>query len=141
MKASDLVQYLRADSAVGAIVAEKVHNARVPTKANGGGSDLPFVWLRRRSVERWPIQCQVPRMDYTFATWFDIECAASTADQADSLVDAVRSALDGYYGLIGTSVTPGVVVTDQEDDYVPRNLADDAGIFVDTLLVRVTEGG
>ena len=141
MKAAELVAYLRTDTDITAIVQNKIHNARVPTLTSGGGSDLPFVWLRRRNIARWPLLCQIPRMNYTLATWFDVECCAEGADEADELVDAVRLALDGYAGAMGTAITPRVAVQDQGDDYVSRNLADDAGVFINSILVEITEGG
>ncbi len=52
-------------------------------------------------------------------TVFVIDCFGTTQDQADSLADAVRTALRGYAGTMGATTVRAIFIRDTADDYTP----------------------
>lgn len=129
-----LRKYLLSDTTgVAAIVGTGAYQGSVPTTAA-----LPFVWLRRRSVEYLEILNEAE--DTPYIERYDIECVAETLDSVDSLADAVRTRLQGKSGALGSTlgdVYQWVSVSDQREDYIPRHVSADELLQVVSLDLEV----
>ena len=126
----DLRTYLLADSSVAAIIGTRCYEGEVDESAT-----LPFVWLRRRGVEYLGILGEVEGVPYR--EWFDCECVADGVDAALDLADAARARLQGTSGTLGSTVYQWVAVTDQEDDYIPRQQAADERLTIASLNLEI----
>ena len=136
MKTPDLIALLGTITAVTDIVGDKICNGHVPTKdATTGELDVPFVWVQFRND--LPFTCQNPSMGtQPLGKVFDVEAVAANPADAETLREAIYSA-HGYSGAAGTAVFDLLTIADQSDDYLVRNASDDAGVYVDSLLVQV----
>lgn len=136
MKTPDLISLLSTITAVTDIVGDKICNGHVPTKdASTGELDVPFVWVQFRND--LPDVCQnPPQGSQPMGKVFDVEAVAASPAEAETLREAIYTA-HGYGGVAGTAIFDLLTVADQSDDYLVRNASDDAGVYVDSLLVQV----
>ena len=136
MKTSDLIALYRSLPEITALVGQKIHNAKVPTKdAVSGEVDVPFVWCRFRNDMSWGLQ-NPDVSQQPMGKVFDVECVGGTMDQAEAVRTAVYSTM-GFSGFAGTANMVLVTIEDQADDYAVRSAPDDSGLFICSLLVQV----
>jgi len=101
---ADLVTYLQADVALDALIDGHVHRLRIPPDPS-----FPLVVYRRISTPELHVSAYVePR--------FQFDCWAVTDTAADSVAHALRDALEGFHGLMGTTHVHAMVVN-RLDDY------------------------
>src|SRR5438128_874585 len=66
-------------------------------------------------------------------TEFDVECVSIDIDTAESLASTVKTALNGFFGLMGSTHVLGCFVEDQQDDYQTMSNDADTGEHVAAL--------
>lgn len=128
--ATNLRSFLLATPAVTDIVAERVHQSRIPQD-----SAFPHIWFGRTGSTR--DDCMDGGSRRPLFQTFALECAALDLDQCQELADAVGDALSDYIGAFGDMTVQGVFVEDQVDDYEPYSNQGDEGIFVQSMQIRI----
>jgi hypothetical protein len=104
--------FLTGTAAISALVSARVYPVWLPQSPT-----LPCLTYQRISGSRvrsltGPSSLAHPRIQ--------IDCWAATYDGAKTLAEAVRVALDGYSGLMGTVEVFGVIVHGDRDLYDPE---------------------
>jgi hypothetical protein len=92
------------------------------------------VWFQQQSSNTSVLNNGTPYLDDTI---FDVEVASLDIDQAQREANTIRTALNGYRGLMIFQPVQGVFVSDAADDYIPRNLNADEGFQVCAFQVRI----
>ena len=101
---ADLVTYLLADVALSALVSTHVHRHRIPADPT-----FPLIVYRRVSTPELHVSAYVePR--------FQFDCWAETDTGADDVAAALRTALEGYHGAMGSTHVHAKVLN-RIDDY------------------------
>ena len=132
---NNLHDYLVASSSIAATVgssnAARVHVNKIPQE-----DGRPFIWLQRSGRNRERLLDGTPVGP--IETTYDIECIHTTAGNADGLADDVTEWLEALRpgSTMGSDVIRGSEVSDQSDDYVPRNARDD-GLHLSSLRFSV----
>jgi len=124
-----LKSYIVSSTAVNAVVSGRVHENVIPEV-----SSRPNIWFGRSSQE------QVTCFDGgagLFKSRFALECIAVTADVAIDLADLVRSRLHASSSTTAGVNIRGMLVEDQDDDYMPKGIGGDVGLHVSALEVLV----
>jgi len=126
----DLKRYLEADASIKAVVDTRIAQGHLPD-----GEDLPYIWYMRRGTDQ--SRTVDGTGDQTFTHLIDMECVSEDIDQALDLAELVRARLDMTRGSFGNGSVKGIFVQDQSDDYIPRNLPSDEGVYIPSLEVSV----
>lgn len=112
------------------LLRDRVHQDTIPQEH----ATYPRVWYQRRGRES--THC----LDDTGGPYkhtYDLEVIAETPESRDAVADALWGRLDGYAGDLGSHRAQGVFVEDQDEDYVPKAIAADAGLFVAAMSVVI----
>lgn len=128
--ATNLRSFLLATPAITDIVADRVHQSRVPQD-----SPFPHIWFGRTGSEG--DQCMDAGSRRPLFQTFALECAATDLDKSQELADAVWDTLSDYRGTFGDMTAQGVFVEDQNDDYEPYYQQGDEGVFAAYLQIRI----
>jgi len=94
----------------------------------------PRIWFRRAREET------LKHMDTTSGpteSEWDVEVIGTDDDTVLDLAEVVRTTLDGYRGAFGSRTVQGVFVSDHDDEYIPRGVADEEGFTVAALRLRI----
>ena len=126
---ADLIDELRSEPGVRRLVAARIFAGKVPP-----GTDTPFIWLQRRSVE---MDGSMEVNEEPLKELVALECVSDDPTEAVELSDAVRSALDGRRGLLGWNAYAWVGVSDVREGYIPKNLDADEILHISSLDVEV----
>ena|SRR4026207_1493356 len=107
-----LRSFLLADVNISAVVADRVFPLVLPQ-----GQTQPSIVYSRISgigdhTTSGPSGLARPR--------FQIDAYAQSADDADALALMIKSALDGFAGLMGTITVQGVFYETERDDFYPE---------------------
>lgn len=125
----DLTTYLRASTAVTAVVATRIHHNVVPQDAS-----RPYIWFRRVSENE---ELTMDGVGGLVETDIDLECWAATDSAADGLANLAKARLNGVRGAFGTATVGGVFVRSKDDEYLPRGAFEDTGMHVVALGVKI----
>ena len=125
----DLTTYLRASTAITAVVGTRIHHNVVPQDAT-----RPYLWFRRTSENE---ELTLDGVGELVETEIDLECWAETDSAADSLGNLTKTRLHGVRGTVGTATVGGMFVNSKDDDYEPRGAYADAGMHVVALGVKI----
>lgn len=125
----DLTTYLRASTAITALVSTRIHHNTVPQD-----SSRSYVWFRRSGENE---QLTMDGVGELVETDVDLECWTESISAADTLADAVKTRLHGYRGTMGTATVQGMFVTSKDDDYIPRGTFTDSGAHAVSLGVKI----
>jgi hypothetical protein len=97
---------------------------------------VPRIWYQRSSqeVERDAAGAAV----LTRSTW-DMEVISDDIDECLNIADAVKTRLDGHFGLFGSTseTVKGVFVRDHDDEYLVKGLGENEGAHVAALSVEI----
>jgi len=130
-----LVGTTAGSSAIKAVTTRCYQNT-VPSFGSTDAGTLPFIWLRRRSVEFLETLGEADNVPYQ--EFYDFEVVADDIDEADDLAQLVIARLNGAKGTLNsTSAYQWVGVTEQTEDYIPRNQAADEHLHIVSLDVEV----
>jgi hypothetical protein len=108
----DLRKFLLADTGVAAKVGERVYPDVLPN-----GATLPAIVYQRVSTPRTPRHGEAssfPRPRLQLRIW------AKTRKASSQTANAVRSALDGYKGRMGSTDVTRCVIVDERGEYDPE---------------------
>lgn len=119
--ASDLWNYLKDDAGVAAIATGGVYRVR-----RKQGTGYPCLVITRNAVERG--HDLSGGAGYSRPT-VDFDCYAMTPEAADSLANAVRTALQGFSGTIGATEIMACLMGDEAQLYEQPIESSDAGVF------------
>ncbi len=101
---ADLVTYLQADVTLDALIDGRVHRHRIPPDPT-----FPLIVYRRISTPELHVSAYVePR--------FQFDCWAETDTGADAVANALRDALEGFHGAMGSTHVHAMVLN-RIDDY------------------------
>lgn len=101
---ADLVTYLQADVALDTLIDGRVHRHRIPPDPT-----FPLIVYRRVSTPELHVSAYVePRWQF--------DCWGETDTSADSVADALRDALEGFHGAMGSTHVHAMVLN-RIDDY------------------------
>lgn len=94
----------------------------------------PRIWFQREREETdWYLDADE---GLTESTW-NIEVHSSIDSERFAIADAIKSVLDGQYGTFGSRTVQSCFVEDHDDDYVPRGVASEEGVYVAALLATI----
>ena len=92
------------------------------------------VWFQRQTFNQDVFLSGSPAIaDTTFA----VEVCSLDIDQCQTEATNIRTALNGYRGLMLFDLVLGCFVSDSADEYIPRNLNDDTGFHVASFQVQI----
>lgn len=101
---ADLVTYLQADVALDTLIDGRVYRQRIPPEPT-----FPLIVYRRVSTPELHVSAYVePRWQF--------DCWAETDTSADSVAEALRDALEGFHGAMGSTHVHAMVLN-RIDDY------------------------
>lgn len=120
-----LIPFLRDSSRVLALAGGRVHHNARPQ--NGA---LPAIVVHRVSSVRERVLTGRVRLAHPR---IQIDCMAETAQDAQSLANAVRLVIEDYEGSMGDYTVQVVTVDDDSDDYIEPEHANEKGIHVTSL--------
>ena len=92
------------------------------------------VWFKKQTSNTNILNNGTPILD---DTTFDVEVASLDIDLTQTEANNIRTALNGYRGMMLFDMVQGVFVSDAADDYIPRNLNADEGFHVAAFQVRI----
>lgn len=121
----DLIAKLAATSGVTAYVSTRMYAGNVPATAT-----LPYLWLQRRAIEN---SGALESESSALTEYVAIECVSDSSTVAVALADAVRTALNGVRGLIGSNAYSWIGVDDMRENYIPRNIDADEFLHIYSL--------
>jgi hypothetical protein len=98
------VTYLQADVALDALIDSRVHRHRIPPDPT-----FPLIVYRRVSTR------ELHASGYVEPRW-QFDCWAETDTSADSVAKALRDALEGFHGAMGSTHVHAMVLN-RIDDY------------------------
>ena len=108
-----LYAFLAADSGLSALVGTRIYPLLLPQEPT-----LPAVVYQRISTN--PLGHSNDGPDHLVRVRMQFRCHAATLLAAKGVADAVRAALDGYSGTMGTVDVKGVFRVDEGDDDEPE---------------------
>ena len=123
--------FLLADAAIEAVVPNRVHEDHVPQ-----GALQPFIWFRKRSATNLGATLNSANGESPDDFYFDVECVGNQ-EKSKTLTELVRARCNFYRGAFGDTTCKGAFVNDQDDDYFPKSIGGDSGLYVGALDVRV----
>ena len=88
---------------------------------------LPRIWFSR-SIQNEEIDLSGTG-GLEQSSW-DIEVQSDVIGTAQTIAAVVKRYLNGKRGTFGTQTVQGVFVNDHDDDYIPRSIASEDGIYV-----------
>lgn len=91
---TDFYAALSADPGVTALVGDDVYNLRVPEETT-----TPFVWFQTVAGTAYNVLNGAPSIERKL---IQVNCIGRTPDQAQSVAEAVKTALQGYTGYMNT---------------------------------------
>lgn len=117
-------------------VASRVHQNVIPeTQLH----TYPRVWFERTGREQI-VYCGGGKAD-SIESRFDIECISDDLDQSLNVAAAMWVHLNGARGALTTAagavVSRGAMLVQQDDDYIPKGIADDSGLHVSALSLHM----
>lgn len=131
--AENLRTFLLTDASIStAVGASRISQTHVPQEFSGS-----FIWLTRSSVSHEEDSLSDGPGTAAFRQYFDLECVATSIDSADSLGDLVEAKLHLATGTVGTQTVQRIWCMAQNDDYIPRTIEADDGLYVRSFSVEV----
>lgn len=104
-------------------------------KIDQGAGGTTRIWYARSDDER---ALGVGGEDLLTTTTFDLECMSDSISTAEALAEAVRDALHGFKGILGSATrTLLIKVGVQGEEYKQRNSSADDGLHVVNLAVEI----
>lgn len=88
---------------------------------------LPRIWFSR-SIQNEEVDLSGTG-GLEQSSW-DIEVQSDSIGTAQQLASVVKRYLNGKRGVFGTQTVQGVFVSDHDDNYVPRSVSSEDGIYV-----------
>lgn len=122
-----LITILTGDTTVAGLVGSRVYVGHAPQSAA-----LPYLVLTVMSSEEFQL---ISGTTGSRQVEFDIDCKALRSVTAESVGNAVRSALTNYSGTVGSDTVHAIIVQGESGDYEPPNDASDTGIHTVTIEV------
>lgn len=130
--AENLIAFLLDDEDIAELVGTRVGQDKIPQP-----KATPYIWLQQAGVNYET--CTDAEHGEEPVDWlFDIESVSDDVDEAAELAGMVRRRLHAYRGDFGDSTVQAVLVEDHEDDYIPRNEFEDAGLHAATFRAAVS---
>lgn len=121
----DILDKLAATAGVTGYVSTRMYAGKVPS-----GVALPFIWMARRGIEN---SGATEAETNPLRELVVVECVSDDSTEAVAIADAVRTALNGIRGLIGSNAYSWVGVSDMVETYTPRNLDADEFLHIYSL--------
>lgn len=130
--AQNLITFLLTSASIStAVGATRISQTHVPQEFTG---DL--IWFNRSNVQMNDCLDAVPGED-AHEEYFDLECVSATEEGAQALTELVKDKLHSHAGTFGTQTVQAVFCEDHADDYEPRSIDLDSGLFVGALNVQI----
>lgn len=95
---------------------------------------LPRIWFSR-SIQNTELDVN-GNGGLEQSSW-DIEVQSDVIGTAQNLASVVKSYLNGKMGTFGTQTVQGVFVNDHDDNYIPRSISSEDGIYVAAMSVDI----
>jgi len=127
--AGDLRTALLANGDIATIVGGRVHYLRA---AQGFVGD--YIWFARSGSGDDDDRAlgDTAGADYHHHEMVDVECVSDVLEDAQTLSRLVKG-FDSTTGTLGAGTVQAIFVRDHADDYVPRGVSGDDGVFVGAL--------
>lgn len=127
---SSFLKYLKADPVLVAAFGDEMYQNKIPEN-----KPYPYLWFATAGKEKMD---ELGPASKILRQFVDVEVVSGSVEQASDLADVVDGQLSAVpAGAFGDGHIAGVDVSDQSDDYVPRNAAADAGASVAALTVEL----
>ena len=68
---------------------------------------------------------------------WNIEVHTDEDDNRFDIADAIKRRMNGYYGAFGSRKVQGVFIEDHDDDYFPRGVGSEDGLYVAALTATI----
>lgn len=125
----DLTTYLRASTAITAVVGTRIHHNVAPQDSTGA-----YLWFQRSSENE---ELTMDGVGELVETDINLECWSPLDSEADSLANLVKARLNSFRGTMGTATVQGMFVTSKDDEYNPRGAFADEGAHVVAFGVKI----
>lgn len=130
--AENLIAFLLTDATVNAAVGgNRICQTHVPQEF-----EPPLIWFQRTGETMNDCLDAAPGDD-PHEVMFDLECVAATEGAELSLAEAVKDKLHGFRGAFGSQQVQAVFCEDHQDDYEPRSIDSDSGLFVAAMQIMI----
>lgn len=126
----DLRTFLLADAGISAAVGTRIHQDIAPQ-----GYDGQYIWFGRGGTENEDMLDSVAG-EKSFREFFDIETISRDINESLSLAALVKGKHNSR-ATFGSGTIQGLFVTDHADDYIPRGIGQDSGLFVAALQLEI----
>lgn len=94
----------------------------------------PRIWFQR---DRENEQTDLAGEGGLVESQWNIEVHSNDDDKRFEIMDAVKRRLNGYGGVFGSRAVQGVFVEDHDDDYFPRGVGTEAGLYVAAISATI----
>src|SRR5688572_11352437 len=141
--AKDFRRFLLEDGTINAYVMDtdnigRIHQNKVPQD-----KQKPFIWFGQSGIEQATTLDQQPGMQ-PFSRTFDVECVSPDINEALDLAEEVRDLCHCYRGELSAdtdttepTVVQGIFVHEHDDQYFPKSIDGDEGLFVAALSIEI----
>lgn len=123
----NLRSHIVASTGVLAVFSNVAADGRCEQNTLRMSAELPRVWYGR-AAQNEPVDFGGGG-GLAEAQW-DIECHSDDINESLNIADAVKRSMNGIAGTFGSGTVLGIFVTDHDDEYLPRGIAGDEGIYV-----------
>lgn len=125
----DIRTYIAGRSSVITLCGTRVYSLRGPVN-----TPVPYVIVEREGGEPdYSLLAETGSARVEIA----VSCYGATATSAEEVAAAVRNALSGFRGQMGSTTATAPIITDSVLDYLPPEDGSDRGHYVETLRFEV----
>lgn len=124
--------FLLADSSVKAKLGERIYQDRVSEQS----PVRPYLWFSKRLTNYSNCIDDANGAAPTSVN-FDVESISTDLTESQAIAELVRTRCHLYRGAFDDSTVKGVFVREQDDEYVPRGMGTNDGMFATVFDVEV----
>lgn len=134
MIGEDLRSFLLSSTGVTAAVANSTTPGVIEQNTIREYAPSPRIWYQRRNENE---DLDLGGTGGIIESNWDIECHSEDPDEPFTIAAAVKSALHGHRGTFGSGSVQGVFVEDHDDDYIPKGVGSEEGLYVASFSARL----
>ncbi len=94
----------------------------------------PRIWFQRDSEHE---ETDLSGAGGLIESRWNIEVHTDEDDNRFDIADAIKRRMNGYYGAFGSRKVQGVFIEDHDDDYFPRGVGSEDGLYVAALTATI----
>lgn len=94
----------------------------------------PRIWFQRDSETE---ETDLSGTGGLVESRWNVEVHTEEDDKRFDIADAIKRRLNGYYGTFGGRTVQGIFIEDHDDDYFPRGVGAEDGLYVAALTATI----